>query len=459
MTRGWSQASRLLGLVFTVAVLAGCGVGEGEPPGNQSDAELGAGSASKSRNPGGATRWVHTVRSAAESDAPVAVEQDEGDNVLTLGNHRTPIDFGEGPVGSPAGASVLALSKRAPQGELLWVRLLEAPARPGTSPYVRGHALAVEPTGHLLLLGLQSGGLDLGGGALPPGAFLARLDTNGNPLWARALPTTATKLLVSKRGDITLSGVLTGRVDFGNGPVTGLAQPFLVRYDSGGKLRWVYVDSTRGVPMDLAHDDAGDIYLVGGRFLPPTTLPTPFLSRLSPEGQLQWTRQLEGASGLLTSVAAHGDHVVVSGSFMGSFIFRDKPLEASANRGFVLAYSRDMGERWGFLLGSTSAVVTMDQGSGVLIAGRYARGEDFGLGELAGYPGPTNLYVLRLHRPTGRPQWIRTYPSASALQLDLSATRQGESTLVGTFRAPVDFGTGPLNPAPGGNTFLLQLAR
>ena len=465
MSRGWMQASRLpsrlLGLLVTVAVLAGCGVSEGVSPEDPASEEQGTGSTSKPRPSGGETRWVHTVRSAAESDVPVAVEQDARDNVITLGNHRTPIDFGEGPVGSPSGASVLALSKHVPHGARLWSRLLEAPPRPGTSPYVRGQALAVEATGHFLLLGLQSGGLDLGGGALPPGAFLARFDANGTPLWARALPTNATKLAVDKRGDITLAGVLSGRVDFGNGPVTGTAQPFLVRYDSKGGLRWVYVDSARGVPMDLAQDDAGDLYLVGGRFLPPNALLTPFLSRLSPEGQLEWTRTLAGASGLTTSVAAHGNHVVVSGYFTGSFVFQDKTLTATASRGFVLAYSRDLDERWGFLLGSASGLVSMDQGSGVVIAGRYAGGEDFGLGlgALSGYPGATNLYVLRLQRPTGRPQWIRTYPSASGLPLDLSATRQGESTLVGTFRAPVDFGPGPLSPAPGGNTFLLQLER
>jgi hypothetical protein len=404
---------------------------------------------------------VHTVRSAAESDVPVAVEQDAQDNVLTLGNYRTPIDFGQGPVGSPAGASVLALSKHAPTGALLWTRILEAPARPGTSPYVRGQALAVETKGQFLLLGVQSGGLDLGGGALPPGAFVARFDANGTPLWARRLPTSATELVVDKQGDITLAGVLTGRVDFGNGPVTGTVQPFLVRYDSQGGLRWVYVDSARGVPMDLAQDDAGDLYLVGGRFLPPSPLLTPFLSRLSPDGQLQWTRQLEGASGLMQSVAAHGNHVVVSGYFMGSFVFGDETFVAPASRGFVLAYNRDMGERWGFPLGTSGGVVAMDQGSGVVIAGRYAGGEDFGLGlgALSGYPGATNLYVLRLQRPTGRPQWIHTYPSASALPVDLAATRQGESTLAGTFRAPVDFGTGPLSPKPGGNTFFLQLER
>jgi hypothetical protein len=54
---------------------------------------------------------------------------------------------------------------------------------------------------------------------------------------------------------------------------------------------------------------------------------------------------------------------------------------------------------------------------------------------------------------------MRTFRSASALPVDLSATRQGAGALVGTFRAPVFLDTGTLYPGAGTNTFLLQLER
>jgi hypothetical protein len=458
MTRDWKRTGKHLGLLLALAVLAGCGAGGDESlPGQEGDA-LGA---PPKTNSGGETRWVRRVHSAGEADTPVAVVHDSQGNVLTLGNYRTSIDFGEGPEGNPAGATVLAVSRYAPGGVLQWTRLLSAPARAGTSPYVRGQALAVDAHGAVLLLGVQSGGLELGGSVLPPGAFLARLEVTGSPSWARPLPTSATELAVDERGNLTLAGVLSGRVDFGKGPVTGTGNPYLVQYDASGALRWVYVDSARGVPMDLALDDSGNPYLSGGGFLPPSPLLSPFLSRFSSEGERLWTRRLEGASGLAMSVAAHGDHVVVSGSFTGTFPFRGETLRAPTSRGFALAYDRDGNERWGFLLGSSWGLVAMDQGSGVVVAGRYNGGEDFGLGQgvLGGFPGTNNLYVLRLHRPTGQLQWMHTYPSASAQPADLSVTRQGVTALTGTFRAQVDLGTGPMEPLPGGNSFLLQLER
>jgi hypothetical protein len=458
MARHEKRTCGHVGLVLAMAVLAGCGVGgDGGLPGQDGE-ELGEGSKAGFR---GETRWVHTVHSAGEADTPVAVAHDAQGNVLLLGNYRTPLDFGRGPLGPTSGAAVLAVSKYAPGGELLWIRLLTAPARAGTSPYVRGQALVANKQGALLLLGVQSGGLELGGIVLPPGAFIARLEADGRPGWARPLPTSATELAVDTRGHLTLAGTLTGRVDFGKGPITGTGNPFLVQYDATGALRWVFVDSARGVPMDLAQDDAGDLYLTGGRFLPPSPLLSPFLTRVSSEGEHLWTRQLEGASGLAMSVAAHGDHVVVSGSFLGTFLFRGETLRATTTRGFALTYGRDGSERWGFLLGSSWGLVAMDQGSGVVVAGRYNGGEDFGLdqGPLEGFPGTNNLYVLRLHRPTGQLQWMHTYPSASAQPSDLSVTRQGEAALAGTFRAPVDLGTGPLTPHPCGNSFLLQLER
>jgi hypothetical protein len=463
MARVEKRASLSLKLILAVAMLAGCDVGGEDPSDAREEDPLGSQGKPKPRDSGGQTRWVHTVRSEGSNDAPVAVGQDEQGHVITLGNHRTPIDFGQGPVGTP-GASVLAVSKYSPEGQLLWVRLLEAPSRPGVSPYVRGQALAIDEEDNVLLLGAQSGGLALGGSTLPAtaGAFLARLDAKGQPRWARALPTNgAMKLTVDRHGDITVAGVLTGQVDFGDGPRMGNGNPFLVRYDPEGELRWVYVDSARGRPMDLAQDDAGNLYLAGGHFPPTSPLYSPFLSRVSDKGALQWTRQLEGAVGLMMSVAAHGGHVAVSGYFTGSFLFQGEPLVASTTRGFVLTYGKDGAERWGFLLGSTGGMVAMDQGSGLVIAGRYAGGEDFGLGfgALTGYPGSTNLYVLRLQRPTGKAEWIRTYPSASALPVDLSVPRKSASALVGTFRAPVDFGKGPLTPGSGANAFVLQLEK
>jgi hypothetical protein len=404
---------------------------------------------------------VRTVRSAGNNDAPVAVAHDGEGNVLTVGNHRTLIDLGQGPLSVPAGVSVMVVSKHAPDGTRLWARLFEAPRRVGTSPYVCAQSLAVEKHGTVLLTGVQSGGLKLGTHTLPPGAFLARLDPEGNPLWARPLPASATELAVDVRGHITLAGTLTGLADFGNGPVSGNGNPYLARYSPEGELRWVLVDSARGMPMDLAQDDAGDLYLVGGVFLPPSPFLSPFLTRVSAQGERLWTRPLEGATGLGMSVAAHGDHVVVSGYFTGRFTFRGETLSAPTNRGFALTYGRDGLERWGLLLGSTWGLVAMDQGSGVVMAGRYTGGEDFGLGvgRLEGYPGATNLYLLRLHRSTGELQWMRTLPSAAMLPVDLSATRQGAGALVGTFRAPVDFGTGPLSLGPGSTTFLLQMER
>ncbi|HYO68663.1 MAG TPA: hypothetical protein VEU33_21540 [Archangium sp.] len=447
-------------LLLTLAVLAGCGP-EGELLTEElASQELAVRSGPRRQAAGGGTQWVHALRSTAETDAPVAVVHDSRGNVLTLGNHRTSIDAGEGPAGSPPGASILVLSKYSLQGRLLWSRLLVAPARTGT-PFVRGLALAVEPHDTVLLTGVQSGGLELGGRVLPPGAFLARMDGNGEPMWSRPLPTTATELAVNARGHITTAGTLTGQVDFGNGPVTGASHPYLVQYDAQGTLRWVHVDSERGVAMDLAQDDAGDLYLAGGRFVPSSPLLVPALSRVCVEGIFSWTRPLEGATGVAMSVAAHGGQVVVSGYFRGKIGFGGRELDTPTSRGFALAYGRDGAAQWGALLGSTWGLVEMDQGSGVVVAGRYTGGEDFGLGlgTMEGYPGATNVYVLRLQRSSGKLQWSHTYPSAQTLPVDLSVSRQGESVLAGTFRAPVDFGTGPLSPTAGANSFLIQLER
>ncbi|HSP81166.1 MAG TPA: hypothetical protein VLQ93_21780, partial [Myxococcaceae bacterium] len=416
--RGWMRGGWGLGL----ALVVGCGGGEAEAPGSLL-AEYRMVAPSESRVGGGeepgATRQVLAVRSAGPGDGPAAVAHGPGGELFTLGHHRTPVDFGQGPLEAP-GPMALTLTRHGPDGQLRWARLFPASV-------VRAQALAVAPRGHLLLTGWQGGGLALGSEPLPAGPFLARLDSEGHPLWARPLPAQATELAVDAAGAVTLAGVLPGEVDFGDGPVGAPGRPFLVRYTPAGALDWAHVEAERGVPMDLAHDDAGHLYLAGVRFLPSAPLPRPFLTRLSPRGQPGWTQVLEEAVGMAMSVTAHGDQVGVGGQLTGSLLFRGERLEAPRGRGFALAYGREGEERWGFLLGTSWPLVGAAPGVGVVLAGRYSGGEDFGLGlgPLPGYPGSTNLYVLRLHPAEGTLAWLRAFPTLSTFPVDLDATPRG----------------------------------
>jgi hypothetical protein len=448
---------RGLALLLILAI-SSCGPDEELSPGFFQAERRARLEASSTHGPGEDLR-VATTHSALSTDGPVAFARDARGELFTLGHHHTPVDFGQGPLGPPERVPVLTLTRHGPAGQLRWAHLFPMPSAPGAS--VRAHALALEQRqGHLLLTGSQSGGLDLGTGPLPSGSFLARLDDAGHALWARHLPAPATKLLVDAAGHVTLGGVLPGAVDFGAGPVGGPQQPFLVRYTRAGGLRWVHVEAARGLLNDLAQDEAGHLYLAGARYLPSSPLPRPFFAQVSAQGSPRWTRVLEGATGVAMSVAAHGDQVVVAGQLTGHLVFRGERLEAPRGRGFALAYGVRGEERWGLLLGTSWALVDTGPGAGVLLAGRYSGQEDFGLGlgRLPGFPGSTNLYLLRLHATGGGLDWLRTYPTASALPVDLEVTPQGAALLAGTFRASVDLGTGPLLPRPGGNAFLLWLA-
>lgn len=453
--------------LLLVAGLAGCGGGLDESLQPVEGNEWATQEAEHRSSQAGATRWVRSIRGVGEDD-PREVAHDSRGNVIVLGGYTTPISFGTETVERPEPRRLMVVSKYAPDGRLLWNRLFEpAPAPgwggPGSSP----NALAVDSRGFIFVTGWSVGLLTLGGRTLTPGPFLAKLDPEGNPVWARPLPTEGRELAVDHRGNIGVAGYLESTVDFGSGPITGHTNPFIVRYDAKGMFKWVYLEPERGMPYSLAVDSAGDYYLVGHRYLavPPPAPPVPFIAKVSTSGRREWARTLEGTTGIANDVTTHGGCVMVSGAFVGTFTFRGRSYSSAgsiAARGFVLAFTRGGGERWASVLGSLEAFVAADSREGVLVTGRYVGGEDFGLGvgPLAGEPSWWNVYVARLDRDDGRLEWVRGFPSAGARPREISVTKQGAPAMLGIFDQPVDFGTTRLEPAGLGlDTFLIQLER
>jgi hypothetical protein len=149
---------------------------------------------------------------------------------------------------------------------------------------------------------------------------------------------------------------------------------------------------------------------------------------------------LQGPSfSLAADVATHGNRVVLTGTFEGSFTFRRHTVSSDMSRplrqdAFLLAYTRDGEERWARSFGFSGARVAMDQKDGVVAIGTYQHGDNLGLGALPDKGEDTsNLYVAKYDRINGTPLWTRGFPAGLAEPSDVVVTKDGRSVVLGSF--------------------------
>lgn len=399
-----------------------------------------------SQQPHGETRWARAA-SGPDEDRGLSVAHDSQGDVYSLGRYYGTVDFGTGPMGPGGGTFLTALAKYRPDGTLVWARVF---------PQVSSLRVAVNRENDVLLAGAVFEGGELLGKPLPPGGFIAKLSPAGTLRWVRSLPLPVNALAVDRRGNIGVSGDLFKPVDLGGGLLTDVGHPFIAKYSSRGDFRWSTVDPVPDLALDLAADVDGNFYL-GGRALGPVGI-EPYVRKLCANGDLEWNRLLE-VSGSVFSVAVRDNHVILGGPFGGTLPFAGGSISSTEGFGFVLAFSRGGKERWGRALGATGPLVELDSRGGVFVTGRYRPGDDLGRGPEAGEPGSGNMYVVRLlDEKHGRTDWVRTIPSGGLTPADISVSDRGAPAVVGSFGAPVDFGTGELVPVDD-DVFTVQFER
>ncbi|HEX5751120.1 MAG TPA: hypothetical protein VFZ09_33150 [Archangium sp.] len=473
MERKWWRAGIAL---LAVVGLVHCGVvppeGEQEdglPQEEHAASEEPLSASWRSGSSQGATRWFRHPRTPFDAES-LAIVQDADRNVIVSVSVGGTIEFEPG---HPLGRGIpeerlIAVAKYAPDGRLLWARTFEV--TPGSSPdflHAFATALAVDREGHIVLAGSQTGTIDFGGGLLPSGAFLVKLDREGGHVWSRHFPSDvarptfrAEKLLTDREGNIGLAATVVATMDFGGGPLTLRGQPVFVRFSPEGGFLWAFVDDRTGFPRDAAVDSEGRFILAGGRE------DGPFVYKLDRDGTRLWERRPVGANASLAGVAAWGNRIVLTGVFAGCVRFDGRRLctpsrnDPNESDGLLLAYTADGEERWARHFGRASGAIAVDPRGSVVVTGVYEDGDRIGSRRLRGEPGANNVFVARFDKGDGDLRWIRTFPGPSEQFApdDISVDSRGESALLATFSAPVTLEGTTLVPEGGRDFFILKLA-
>jgi hypothetical protein len=363
-------------------------------------------------------------------------------------------------------------------GDHLWSK------RFGDASGQNGAGVAVDSDGNTLLFGTYFGTLGLGGAPLTGGgAFLAKLDDEGNHLWSKSLSTSSVppspRAIVTDRYDnVFLVGDFSGTVDFGGGPLTssGSQDVFLVKLDSDGNHLWSQAFGDDGFQLGwgVAADSDGSVIITGEHNGtidfgggPMTADPGQlrvFLAKLDEDGAHTWSRSFGGGNvqyvrGGVTTDVAHS--VVLTGYFFGTIDFGAGPLTSIGQADVFVIKLDQSGElvwskRFGSASGEGSQGLATDASNNIVVVGSSGGAVDFGGGPLPN-SGEGDIFVAKLDAD-GNHVWSRSFgDAADQSALDVATDPQGCVIVNGIFRGTLDLGGTPLVNAGDDDTYVVKL--
>lgn len=365
------------------------------------------------------------------------------------------------------------------------------PAQPSPAPWPRTlggagreHAtgVAVDGQGNTYVAGHFQAETAIGTARLtssgPTDAFVAKLDRDGQVLWAVSLGGAGGDeprgIAVAPDGDVYLTGFFSETADFDPGPgrselaSAGGADAFLLRLNPRGELVWARRLGGKLGDAGFGVTAARDAVYVTGRFQGTLDLPAAppagkeaapparlegagrsdaFVARFDPEGNLQWARRLGGGKddegrGI---APGRGGEVWVAGHFEEAASLGAEAGLAlkSAGRSDVFVARLDPEGRtlWAGRMGGAGAdecaSAAAVRGGGVALTGRFTRSADFDPGpgstSLAS-SGPVDAFVVRLDASGGL-VWARQMGGqGSDAGLAVASDRNGSVYAAGLYQ-------------------------
>jgi hypothetical protein len=275
--------------------------------------------------------------------------------------------------------------------------------RAGSTGADRGKAATVDADGNVIAVGVFNGSITLGGGTLTASAadgWVAKYDPTGVHLWSARIGgssgDSALGVAVDSEGDVYVTGIFQGTVNFGGGNVTAsMTDAFLLKLDGAtGGYEWVRTIGGSGQDRgDFVVVDGVNVYWLG-RFTGTVNLGsgnvTPgggedqFLVAVSTANAFSWAKGLttSGTLDMAGGVAAADGDVIVAARYSGTATLGGSTLTAQSAAVYMARFDGGTGAHvWSAGYGGDMSAEAKDLaacGSTLFFAGNYAGTSNFG---------------------------------------------------------------------------------
>ncbi|MCY0990433.1 hypothetical protein OV203_25050 [Nannocystis sp. ILAH1] len=348
-----------------------------------------------------------------------------------------------------------------------------------------GARVAFDGAGNLVVAAWGNGDIDFGDGLLVHAGydvFLAKFAPDGAILWSKRFGDGDYQggpeygLAIADDGDIVLSGIFNGDIDFGGDPLknptlkTGL---FLARLDGDGQHVWSksFIAGEDVAPLDLALDAGGNILITGAFY---GSLPLGGAPLVSAGGNDMFVAKFTGAGAHVWS-AGFGDpdwqvgigiapdpagNIFVTGGLRGSFDPGTGPLTSAGSEDIFLikfdpAGDALWGKRWGDAGSQDVGGLAVDSKGRVALTGGTSGVLDFGGGPLEG--DIVVSYIAQLDGD-GDHLWSRELCEGGSIAEKVAVDGLDNLVTIGTFYDTCDLGSGPLTAAEYRDVFVARFS-
>jgi hypothetical protein len=432
--------------------------------------------------------------------------------IYTTGMFWETADFDPSTAGTSTLAAVPAtifdayVAKYNKDGGLVW-------AKSFVGYDIRGFNVAVDGAGNVYATGWFADTITVGSGvgsitlttAGGNDAYIVKLDSDGEPVWARRFGGTGSdtglSIAADASGNVYASGLFVGAATFGSATSSvsaltagGRASPFLLKIDETGNLVWArqFTDATGsagGSLLSIAVDASGNVYGVGnflGRDDPSDAFASTddvMILKYDAAGDLQWWRKFVGAGfDTATGVAVDGTgNIYLAGTFaqgltsfsglndadstVVSLVGNEDVFIAKLGATGALLWAKAFASAGQFRTPS----MTIDTTGNIYLAGEFTGTADFNVGGTGGQLTTAavgagfarDAFMAKLST-AGTFQWVQKFGATSlALSNAVAVGSDGTVMSIGSFGATVEFGSdgGTLLQSAGqGDAYIWKLA-
>lgn len=389
------------------------------------------------------------------------VATDSQNNVYTAGQFMQTVDFDPGTAAYNLTSTMqgsfysfdINVTKINSDGNFVWAKKIGGQGDDSVA------SMTVDNAGNVYVVGYFSGTADFdpgsavynltgAGAAAANEAYVLKLDSNGNFLWAKSFGSTgydrAHSVKTDSSGNVYVLGEFAGTVDFDPGAgVTQLvaagppdfSETFLLKLDSNGNFGWAKSFSSPAMdfPKYLTLDSMNNVIVTGAFFGTVDFDPSAatynltavganqdiFVAKFTSSGNFVWARNFGGDSQEQgTSIAIDGsDNIYVTGDFSGTCNFNlgsgtsnltsvGGPNDTDA---FILKLSSGGDFQWVKSIGGTAeqggTSIVLDGSGGIYCTGYFTGTTNFntegGVFNLSSVNNSRDFFLLKLEPPLG----------------------------------------------------------
>jgi FlgD Ig-like domain len=359
---------------------------------------------------------------------------------------------------------LLTATARAQTPALLWAKQFNGGGFPAAS------ALALRSP-NLWVGGSFATSIDLGGATYgsPLNTFLASFTTDGAYQWSHAFNLGSGGVITAMGADsgnnIYITGLFSGSVDFGAGPVASLGSTdiFLAKFNSTGVLQWSkrFGDAASDAGLALAIDIANNV-IIGGRFAGTTDFGAgglttaggsdAFIAKFTGAGAHVWSERFgDVSSQQVDALASINNDVYATGSYFGTINLGGSDLTSLGLTDIFLARLNSSGvHQWSKRFGDASSQSAVDidvDATSVYLLANIQGSVNFG-GSILVSAGSQDIAIARFTN-AGVHMWSERFGD-SDVQTGTALDVFGSSLVVtGYFESSINFG----HPLWAGSSF------